>query len=380
MSSKISAIILSAGYSSRMGEPKALLKLGKNNVLERVAANFKTNGIDSVYVVTGHAREGIDTAAEKAGLKTVFNPDYDDGMFSSVLAGVKALPEDCKAFFIIPVDNALVRRGTVKLVLEASEEDKYDIIFPCYEGKTGHPPLISKALIPEILEHDGQGGLRRVLEKHAAKFPDRILNLEVPDQHILFDMDTPELYAEAKKLLPNIDIPNKDECETIITKTCNLPERGLAHARQVAKVAMRIGHELKWHREHGPNLAMIYAGAILHDIAKGKPKHEQEGGKILHALGFDRVADIVVAHRDVFLEDGKNLTEKEIVYIADKLVRGDQFVSVVYRFEDKMGIYKNDPEAVKAIKGRLENALRVKASIERETGKILEDLCLEDGV
>ncbi|WP_034631883.1 DVU_1551 family NTP transferase [Maridesulfovibrio bastinii] len=376
----ISAIILSAGYSSRMGKAKALLQLGDQSVLERVAENFKINGIEAVTVVTGHHREGVEEESSKHGLKTVFNPDYDQGMFSSVKTGVAALPEKCSAFFITPVDHALFRRGTVKLVLKAFENNEYDIIFPCFKGKPGHPPLISSAIIPRILAHDGNGGLRKVLEDYAAEFPDKILNLEVPDKHILFDMDTPDLYAEALRVLPKIDIPDKDECEIILNDVCKVPEKGLAHARQVGKVAMRIGHELKWHRDHGPDLSMIYAGAILHDLAKGSPKHEQEGGRILSELGFDRIADIVAAHRDVYLKDGRSVAEKEIVYIADKLVRGSQFVSVVYRFEDKMKIFKDDAEAVSAIKRRLGNALRVKESIEHETGKILEDLSLEDGI
>lgn len=375
----ISAIVLSAGYSSRMGQPKALLKLGDRTVLERVVENFRVNGIKSVNLVTGHWREEIEEAAGNLDLNTVFNADYDQGMFSSVTAGVESLPENCTAFFITPVDHALFRRGTVILVLEAYAEGDYDIIFPCFKNQPGHPPLISAKLIPAILAHDGSGGLRRVLDNYCEKNPDRILRLEVPDKHILFDMDTPELYSQAVRLFPNNDIPDKDECENIL-KVMNVPEKGLAHARQVAKVAMRIGHELKWHRDHGPQLSMIYAGAILHDIAKGKPKHEQEGGKILSELGFERIADIVAAHRDVYLEDGLSVAEKEIVYISDKLVRGSQFVSVVYRFEDKMEIYKDDAEAVEAIKGRLANAMRVKKSIENETGKILEDLCLEDGV
>lgn len=379
MSPDISAIILSGGYSSRMGEPKALLRLGETSVLERTASIFHDNGVHSINVITGHGHEAIETAAADSGLNTVFNPGYDKGMFSSVLSGVRALPEDCKAFFIIPVDNALVRRGTVKLVLEAADSGR-NIIFPCFKGECGHPPLISSSLTPDILSHNDEGGLRRVLENYASANPEKVLELEVPDRHILFDMDTPELYAQAQRLLPSLDIPDPDECETMLNSTFALTEKGLAHARQVAKVAMRIGRELKWHRDHGPNLPMIYAGALLHDIAKGRPQHEREGGRMLRELGFDRIADIVEAHRDVHLEEGRSVAEKEIVYIADKLVRCDQFVSVGYRFEDKMEKYRDDPEAVAAIKRRLENAMRVKHSIEHETGKILEDLSLEDGV
>lgn len=172
-------------------------------------------------------------------------------------------------------------------------------------------------------------------------------------------------------------IPTQEQCEEIL-KTLNIPQEVIEHSRMVHYTAMRIGRDLKWLRDRGPNLALISAASLLHDIAKGQPGHAKAGAEILRKMGYDTVADVVEAHNDLIYTGELPVTEKEIVYIADKMVIEDQLVTVAYKFANKIEKIKNDSQAVEDLKNRKELAMRIKTSIEQETGKNLEELAIAE--
>lgn len=188
----VAALILAAGYSSRMGRLKPLLPLGERTVIARVVSLFKEAGLGQVLAVLGHAREKIAPVLPPLGARPVDNPDFAQGMFSSVRAGAQALDPGTEAFFMLPVDIPLVRRSTIKAMLAAREERPDSIIYPCFQGRRGHPPLLPAGLIPAILNHPAEGNLRQVLTAHAGD----AYNLEVADENILFDIDDWNDYQE----------------------------------------------------------------------------------------------------------------------------------------------------------------------------------------
>ena len=190
MTRRISAIILAAGYSSRMGALKPLLKLGARTVLERVIALFSGSGIKDVIVVVGHGASQTIPIAHECGAQAVINRQFDRGMFSSVQEGVRALSPDSRAFFMLPVDIPLVRPQTIEELLKAYYGGMGKIVFPTFLGKRGHPPLIDALYRNEILSHPGEGGLRAILRNHE----DQSIQIEVADEMILFDLDTPADY------------------------------------------------------------------------------------------------------------------------------------------------------------------------------------------
>lgn len=202
---KMSAIILAAGYSSRMESLKALLPLGNSTVIERVVKLFIESGIDDVRVVSGHQRKMLHPVLQKLAVQEVYNPDYSQGMFSSVQAGVSSLGAELEAFFIMPVDIPLVKIATIKELVINYEQTGAKIVYPCCNGKRGHPPLLSKTLRTEILQWEGSYGLKGLLRQH----DDMSLNIPVSDAGILLDMDTTEQYqklleiwAEQKAVTP----------------------------------------------------------------------------------------------------------------------------------------------------------------------------------
>jgi molybdenum cofactor cytidylyltransferase len=187
---KISAIILAAGYSRRMGALKPILKLGDRTILERAIRLFRELGIEDVIVVVGHGASETIPIVHDCGARAIMNAQFERGMFSSVQAGVNALMPASEAFFVLPVDIPLVGSQTIRDLLTAYWGGKSKIVVPAFRGIRGHPPLISASYRNEIPSYSGQDGLRGFFRKHN-RHSERV---EVSDEMILFDLDTPADY------------------------------------------------------------------------------------------------------------------------------------------------------------------------------------------
>jgi molybdenum cofactor cytidylyltransferase len=191
MDKEISAIILSAGFSTRMGRFKPLLPLGDETVIERVIGLFKEAGVGDVRVVVGHRMETLISVIERKNASVVINHHFAAGMFSSVQAGVNSLPRDSEAFFIHPVDMPMVSPLTITKMIDRYDAHAGPIIHPCYRGRRGHPPLIPNRFSRAIIRANSSGRLSDVL----ADFTDNSMELEVEDPNILVDMNQPGDYA-----------------------------------------------------------------------------------------------------------------------------------------------------------------------------------------
>lgn len=369
MAPELSAVILAAGYSSRMGACKALLPLGSRTVLGQCIALCMQCGIDDVIVVTGHEAETIEPVARQAGAWVVRNADFASGMYSSIRTGIGHLPEGCLAFLLLPMDIPLVRHGTLRLLLRAFACEPGLILHPVFAGERGHPPLIAREVALAIqAQPEIPGGLRAVLARVEAEQPERVREVRVADANILFDMDTPAAFAEGVLRCSRRGFPSRDECAAILDHIHPMPEKGVAHGRQVGRIAVSLCEAIRRRRGRELEADLCWASGLLHDLAKGHPQHELEGGRWLSDLGFERAAEIVAAHKDLVWQAGMAITEKELVHLADKMVRGSRVVSIAERFEDKLRLYRHDPEAVRAVRDRYDLALLLGAAIEQEAG------------
>jgi len=191
MTKKISAIILSAGFSTRMGRFKPLLPLGNETVIERVIGLFRKAGVGDVRVVVGHRMEELTPVIERTNTNVVVNPHYSTGMFSSVQAGVNSVPRDSEAFFIHPVDIPMVYPSTVRKIIDRHDAHDGMIIYPCYDGNRGHPPLVPCKFSKAIIRANVSGKLNEVL----ASFKEDSMDLEVEDPNILFGINHPRDYT-----------------------------------------------------------------------------------------------------------------------------------------------------------------------------------------
>jgi molybdenum cofactor cytidylyltransferase len=196
---KFSAIILAAGLSSRMAEFKPLIRIGEKTFIEHAIALFRTSGIEEIVTVVGHRAQEVVPAVKAAGSRYVINDNYQEGMYSSIQAGAKALKHPGDAFFLLPVDIPLVRPATVRQLAAAFDQHRAPpVCYPLFQSQRGHPPLINSRLIDALLRHDGEGGMLAFLrgyESHAISIP-------VEDPFIRLDADTPQDLLRLKEMMP----------------------------------------------------------------------------------------------------------------------------------------------------------------------------------
>jgi len=364
----IAALVLAAGYSSRMGDFKSLMPLGNATVIERAVQTFRQAGIMDIEVVVGYRAAELIPVLNRLEVGYIFNENYDEGMFSSIQKGVLSLRPETEAFFLLPGDIPLVKSHTVRLLCRAFNKVKVDVIYPVFQKRRGHPPLIGARYFSEILSGNGSGGLRQILEAH----PETAYDVEVLDEGILLDLDTRADYQKISTQYNRRDIPTQAECDAILVRM-NVPDRIVNHGKMVAQVARKLAIGLN---QVGLNIDVnaVIAAGTLHDLAKGKPDHARMGARMLKKYGYYKVAQIIATHTDLEIGEEVLPNEAAVVYLADKMVNGNCIVSVSERFAGAMDKYSGNAEAVAAIIERRLRAQKMEKRIEELLGISLEQI------
>ncbi len=374
-----SAVIPAAGFSSRMHQYKPLLRFGDKTMVETVISLFQRCGIMDIIVVTGHNQDMVKPIIQRAGARPVFNPNFETGMFGSIQKGVEQIQEKSKGFFLLPVDIPAIRPSTILSIAAAFEKDCKNIIIPEFEQASGHPPLIPARLIPEILGMDLNSNLGKILLAQK----ECLVRHPVHDRGILLDADTKEGYEILTQKYQCLDIPDKEECNSIIQSILPGETEIQSHLTLVAKTALKLGQALEKGQNPKNNKAipthlnknLIQAAALLHDIKRKEKNHARAGSLLLANLGFDQVANIVaehmtIGHENLIPED--MITEKEIVYFADKLCNGSHVeTDYTKRFADKI---KQAPQAKTKIFQRYEATQQIQARIEAAAGRSIHTI------
>lgn len=359
---RLAAIVLAAGLSSRMGSFKPLAKLGDHTLLECAVAAFTAVGVDDVLVVTGHRADEVAALARRCGARAVRNGDYERGMYSSVRTGVAALDAAADRFFLLPVDCPLVRPETVGRLARCARGTRAEVVLPVSAGVAGHPPLVSTVLREEIVDSDPPDGLRALLAAHAGA----TIVCEVDDPNVTTDADTPDALDELCRRAAGEDLPGEDRCREVLREH-GASAATVAHSEAVAAVGAALANALDERGQH-LCLPLVVAGALLHDVARARPRHAEAGGRLLDELGYRRLAPLVRRHMDVGPAAGADIGETEVVYLADKLVLGDRIVTVEERFAARMRQLAGRPDALAGARARLAAASRVRAGVERVLG------------
>jgi molybdenum cofactor cytidylyltransferase len=359
----LSAIILAAGLSSRMGRFKPLLPLGPVTVVERVSGLYRGAGINDICVVTGHQADAVRAVLAPHGVRWVENKDYAQGMFSSLVAGIGALPAESTGFFVHPVDIPLVRRSTVTALAQRFQDDPEAVLHPTFDGRRGHPPLVPAGLAPAILRWSGQGGLRGFWNCR----PIAMKEMPVADEAILLDLDTEAHHQKMLNRMKNQDLPTTEECRVLMTQVADVPEPVWRHCLAAAAVAVDIAAAVN-HAGGSLDLDLVRSAALVHDIAKTEQQHAAAGAKLLESLGYPAVAAVVRVHMDIETTPEQPLDEAQIVFLADKLLEGPHLCSLDDRMARKLTKYGNDNAAREAIGRRFQMARRIQEKIERLSG------------
>jgi CTP:molybdopterin cytidylyltransferase MocA/HD superfamily phosphohydrolase YqeK len=366
MTQQLTAIILAAGYSSRMGEFKPLLPFGGTTVLERAIRLFREAGIHDIKVVVGHRSSELLPLLERLKVQPLPNERYQEGMFSSVLTAAASLTPESGAFFLLPVDIPLVRRETVELMARSYERTVKGILYPAFRGTPGHPPLISASYRDTILSWHGNGGLKDLLMQYESD----TAAVETGDEGILLDMDTTEDY---ERLQRRLTIPSRQTCEELLAKRFAADSPVVGHCRAVENLTNLLAGRLN---DSGCNLdtELIGAAALLHDLAKGEPRHATVGADILKGMGYDAVAELVAVHMDLPYHESDAITAADVLFLADKLMEGERFVPLETRFRRQLEQHADDLLILCNINRRLEIAREIQRRVEAHIGFPVADL------
>ena len=186
------ALVLAAGESKRMGESKQLLPFEKTTILETVIDHIAQSTVDETLIVLGANRGKIEDVTKDLHVKSVYNPDFKEGMLSSVQKGFDALPEEAEAVLVFLGDQPRISSSVIDQIIIAYRSSEKSIVLPAFDNKRGHPVLISTKYREEIALLNPQIGLRELIHNH----PEDILEVEIDSSAILEDIDTPDDYKD----------------------------------------------------------------------------------------------------------------------------------------------------------------------------------------
>jgi molybdenum cofactor cytidylyltransferase len=303
--SRVGAIVLAGGRSTRMGEPKQLLRLGERTVLAQTLGNIREAGMDDIVLVLGSSAEIIrkqmpDSALD--GLKVIVNEAYSEGMASSLREGLAALDQEIDAALIVLADQPFIRPATCGEIVDRYRCSEAQIVVPTYRGFRGNPVLVDRSVFHEIMSLRGDIGCRAIFGSHS----EGIVKVDVEDVGILLDIDD---RADFERLR---GFGQSKEDDAIVVETATSEARGTSG----------LG-EFEAKEANGDELVLVGSEAVVISLAKlGKllnfavtvvdPRLTMSdlppGASLLSALDFSLLPEtseryVVVASRGRFDEE-----------------------------------------------------------------------------
>ena len=185
----ISAIVLAAGESSRMGTPKALLPVGEETFLSAVCARLSEAGVAEIVAVLGADAERV-RSSRRVAASIVVNPAYRDGQLSSLRCGLRAVASGSHGALVTLVDHPLVSAATYRTMRQEAEKEPGMILVASHRGRGGHPVVFPRSVFAELFAAPAGGGARAVVRAD----PARVRRIAFDDPGIVADIDTPEEY------------------------------------------------------------------------------------------------------------------------------------------------------------------------------------------
>lgn len=193
------AVVLAAGRSTRSGEQHKLFsKIEGQPVISKTVWSLKnalkhlSKHEQELTVVTGHRADEMNATLSDAGVSILHNPDYADGMGSSLAAAVRATPPDTEWLMVCLGDMPFIAPDTIATILDATRRTATSVIIPTFHGKRGHPVLWHKQHFLALSGLSGDGGGKALLQSEDLEAH----TVAVQDPGILIDLDTPELLAQ----------------------------------------------------------------------------------------------------------------------------------------------------------------------------------------
>ncbi len=192
----ISAVLLAAGESRRMGAAnKLLLEIDGETILRRAARALTGSTLGEIVVVLGHEHKAVGACLDGLRVRTVINPDHRAGQMRSVRAGVAALESAADGIMVCLADQPFLEAADIDALTEAfSKRTAGSILVPMLGAARGNPVIFAASHREELLDGGMNFGCRRLIARH----PDQVVTFAAANDHYLRDLDTPEAYAAAK--------------------------------------------------------------------------------------------------------------------------------------------------------------------------------------
>jgi len=188
---RITAVVLAAGQSSRMGRPKQLLPWAETTVLGQTISNLQRSLVDEIVVISGFQAQEISQVSAQFGVSTFVNEDFEiGGMISSVQTALNNIPANREAILIMLADQPMVDTGTLDTLVEAWLRNQGELIAPVYGNRRGNPVIVGRRYFDELLSLPRGSAPRELLRKRE----EDLALIEVETNAILQDLDRIEDY------------------------------------------------------------------------------------------------------------------------------------------------------------------------------------------
>lgn len=287
--------MLAAGMSRRMGTPKQLLRIAGKPVLEVTLSQVRESNVDEIVLVLGFAADEVKNGIPTQNIKVVRNEGYQQGMGTSLRAGIAAVDPGAKAALIVLADQPFVQSNTLNQLIEFHQETGAQIVIPIYKGFRGNPVLLDRSIFPELQGLSGDVGCRAIFGSHT----ENIRKLAVDDEGILLDIDSRDDFERLTKSSARSGaIPSHKADVTLLESREGLPagapELIVVGRDAMAQALVKLGSLMKF--------AVIVVDPWL------RLSELPEASRVLHALDFSLLPAaneryVVVASRGQFDEE-----------------------------------------------------------------------------
>jgi molybdenum cofactor cytidylyltransferase len=193
---RIAAVVLAAGRSTRMrGSNKLLAEIARRPLVCIVAEEALASRADPVIVVAGHQRAEVEKALAGLRVRIVHNPDFAEGLGTSLRVGIAAVPADSDAAIVCLGDMPRVDAALMNRLIAAFDPDRGAlVVVPTFEGKRGNPVLWSRRFFPDLMAIEGDVGARHLI----GRYSEAVAEVPVEGKAALVDVDTPEALSGVK--------------------------------------------------------------------------------------------------------------------------------------------------------------------------------------
>lgn len=191
----IAAIVLAAGGSVRMGQPKQLLTIGGRPMVRRVAEAVCGTGLAQVVVVVGAGSAAVAQALAGLPVTIVVNETWANGLSTSMRVGIRTLRPEIQAALIVLADQPALTADLLKTLVVRYHATGAPIVAPFFQGRRGNPVLFDRTLFPELLAIEGDQGGRALIGRYGQQME----RVDVNDAAVTMDIDTRQDYESVRE-------------------------------------------------------------------------------------------------------------------------------------------------------------------------------------